>query len=88
MDSELITQAIKRLGFTPKEIETYMLMHDFRKNASSGEMTISFHNYDFDKVTNIIFEGKQTGQVGTATVDFASKLWEVLERLQSTNGAI
>ena len=48
--------------FTPKEIEAFGFLHDFRQNTQSGEITITFHNGDFNKLSNIRFDISLTGK--------------------------
>ena len=61
--------------FTPKEIEVFKFLHEFRKNTGKGEITITFHNRDFDKLKNIQCELILTGQ--TVEVEFVNKLLQI-----------
>jgi hypothetical protein len=64
--------------FTAKEIEVYRFMHEFRKNASSGEITVTFHNFDFDKILNMRYGTKLTGQVSPENVEFTNKIIKLM----------
>ncbi len=68
--------------FTPKEIEVFMFMHEFRKQAQAGEITVTYHNLDFDKLKNIKYEAKLTGQTGTAGIEFTNKLLKVISMMR------
>lgn len=63
--------------FTSKEIETYRFLHEMRQTSQGGEITITFHNYDFDKLKNIKCEMRIIGKEGTATADFFEKLMRI-----------
>ena len=61
-------------NFTLKEIEVFKLLHEMRKNVNAGEITITFHNFDYDKIRNISYEMKLSGQQSTASIDFLNKI--------------
>lgn len=64
--------------FTAKEIEVYKFMHEFRKNASSGEITVTFRSFDFDKILNMRYGTKLTGQVTPESVEFTNRIIKLM----------
>ena len=64
-------------NFTSKEIEAFKLLHEMRKNAQVGEITITFFNFDYDKIKNIkniSYEMKLRGQETTASLEFLNRV--------------
>ena len=79
----MIKLMLNKDDFTAKEIEVFMFLHEFRRHCQSGEITVTFHNSDFDKFRNIKYEAKLTGQTGTAGIDFANRLMEILSLMKN-----
>lgn len=71
------TQIIK---ISPKALETFTFLLDFAKNVENGEITITFHNHDFDKLKYIRSETKLTGQPDQ--VDFLNQLTNIMLSMQ------
>lgn len=64
-------------NFTLKEIEVFKILHEMRKNAQAGEITVTFFNYDFDKIKDIKYEMKLSGQSSTASMGFLNRVMEL-----------